>query len=105
MIFLLPIKIEYILERKHTVSEWAYTGALVLHLSDDLLVFLAKKEVVFWIVACVVELVQAVFHVFVNIARFYFKEQAVCVCVKQITARAVPQLEVIIVEVVHQRLT
>ena len=60
------------------------------------------KGVVLGIVTRVVKLVPKVFHVLVDVLSLDLKEQGVCVCVEQVHSRAVLQLQMLVVEVVHQ---
>ena len=60
------------------------------------------KGVVLGIVTRVVKLVPKVFHVLVDVLRLDLKEQRVRVRVEQVHSRAVLQLQMLVVEVVHQ---
>ena len=59
-----------------------HTLTLVLHLADDLLVYLTVKGMALGIVTRVVEFVPEVFHVLVNILRLDLKEERACVCIE-----------------------
>ena len=76
-------------------------GALILHLAQYLLVHRAVHWVVFREVRLVIE-IKMLGHILVHILRLDFKEQAVSVCVEELTALTTSQLELAVIEVVHQ---
>ena len=76
-------------------------GALILHLALHLLVHRAVQRVVFREVRHVIE-IKMLGHILVHSLRLDLKEQAVSVCVEELTALTISHLELAVIEVIHQ---
>ena len=89
------------LDRRPTYSAMGRPAHSSYILSQHLLVHRAVQSVVFWKVRRAIE-IKMLGHILVHTLRLDIKEQAVSVCVEELTALTISHLELAVIEVVHQ---
>lgn len=86
--------------KANTLSYWCFIH-LVFRLPQNLFVCATVQQVVFGVIACVVQILFC-FHVLIYMVGFYLQPEAVCVSIDELTLSPVLALKLIALKIVHQ---
>lgn len=86
--------------KANTLSYWCFIH-LVRHLPQNLFVCATVQQVVFGVIACVVQILFC-FHVLIDMVALYLQPEADCVSIDELTLGLVLALKLIALKIVNQ---